>query len=224
MIQAFLLLLAASSLFFALGIHRRILAIFLWYGSTSILNQIPFLSIPSEGFVGWLLIASSLIPAQEPYRVSLKKQPLQEWNFPELLYPGAWCVFSTAYILSGIEKLHSLSWIDGSALEKIWLGPTSRPSIFLSILINLPKSILHFLSWFTLAFEIFIPFFGFFAKTRFLSWIGLTIFHVSILFTLNLTEISVLMLISQLFLYNKNWNKYFKREITHMLKKTLKIT
>lgn len=83
--------LAFAALLFAAGYHSRILAVILWLGWASLTNRLPFLYIPSEGLVGWLLLLSAAVPSGEawsfrPYgaktksdRIDSKSENLETW-------------------------------------------------------------------------------------------------------------------------------------------------
>ena len=57
----FMAVFAALGLAYAAGLQRRALALLLWYGWACLINRLPFITIPSEGYVGWLLLASILV-------------------------------------------------------------------------------------------------------------------------------------------------------------------
>src|SRR5271155_1669279 len=61
-IEQFVGLLIISSVLFTFGIYRRLNALWLYYGWMSLLNRNPLISNPSLGYIGWILLACSIIP------------------------------------------------------------------------------------------------------------------------------------------------------------------
>lgn len=199
-VKALLLIFILSAILFTLGIFRRANAFILWFGWASLLGRIPIYYTPIDGYVGWLLLASVIIPPQN-----------ENWKMPKEIYYGAWIVFALSYTFSGFIKLSSPSWIQGETLAILFNGPLIRPwPIFAT---KLPDSLLMLGTWITLLFELlFFPLF-LFKKLRPYLWWAMTFFHLGILFTLNFGDLSLVMLLSQLFILNEKWFPKFKREL-----------
>ena len=110
-VKIYLAMLSIASIIFAIGLQRRIISIFIWYGWAYLLNRNILISNPGIPYVGWLLIACAIIPTGEGYIWDLfKKQPKNnEWYMPSVIYWGAYFLMALGYTISGIHKLQCQS-------------------------------------------------------------------------------------------------------------------
>ena len=86
----------------------------------------------------------------------LGAKPDPRWALPGGIFVGAWIVQALSYSASGVGKLWSPSWIDGSALSLILEGPLVRPTGLADLLAALPPIVLQALTWTFLALEVMV--------------------------------------------------------------------
>ena len=200
-VKMILVALTVLSLLYLFGIYRRVAALLLWYGWACLMNRSYAYGMPSEGYTGWLLLASVLIPSGEPLSLG-KKDP--NWSLPKELYYGMWLIIGLSYSASGINKLGSISWRNGEALAIIFEGPLVR--VWMSdILQRLPIGLVKMISWFSLWLEVLYAPLCLFRQTRFLAWIMMVILHLGVLGALNIGNVTFAMLITHFFVFDVRW-------------------
>lgn len=209
-IKLFLIFLTIFSLFFAMGIQRRWIALFLWYGWTCLLNRNNLIINPSIHYIGWLLLACTLVPSGEKWSFGKVKE---DWIIPPELLIGAWILCAIGYFLSGYDKLFSASWVDGTALQKIITG--SLGSYHAGKLISyFPPNLIKWLTWSIIALEmLFLPL-VIFDRTRKWAWALTTALHLGILAFLSIPYIALGMLSLHLFLLDFSWFDKTRNELS----------
>src|SRR4029077_11744770 len=121
-----------------------------WFGWACLFNRNNLINNPSIPYIGLLLLLSIIVPrgeAFDPNRAS------KSWQFPALVYWTAWILMAAGYSFSGWAKLHSPSWIDGSALFHVLNNPLARCGFARDLLLALPSWSLRPLTWATLSAE-----------------------------------------------------------------------
>jgi predicted DCC family thiol-disulfide oxidoreductase YuxK len=193
--QLFVGALAAIAISFTLGWHRRICALLLWYGWACLFNRNNLISNPGIPYVGLLLIYSAILP------------PVSKWKMPAFVYWGAWFLMAAGYTYSGVWKLISPSWQDGSALWHLLMNPLSRPGIFRDLLLALPWPVLSGLTWIALAGELlFLPL-CLHRKGRFVAWTWMLMMHLGILLVVDFADLTLGVLMIHLFTFDPDWLK-----------------
>ena len=205
----FLLCLTCSSFLFSLRLWApRCLSLFLWYGWACLLNRNIFISNPGIPYVGLLLLAFTLITLTKR-NVDQEKDPLlvEEVNpqvFP-WLYWGGWTLYALGYTISGLHKLQSPSWIDGSALRHVLQSPLSRDNALCHFLLQANPLLLQVSTWMSLVAEItFLPL-GLFYHTRKFYWLAFLSLHLGVLLVVNFTDLTLGVLAMHFFLLDLRW-------------------
>jgi hypothetical protein len=186
----------------AVGIERRVTAVLLWYGWTCLLSRSPHLSLPHDGYVGWLLLAISLAPGHEPLRVG---RSFRTFGLPSKLFWGAWLVVAAAYSVSGIFKLASPSWRSGEALRFVLESPFARLGWPRDALLAAPPWVLQAATWGALWLEVLYVPLCLTRWTRCAAWVAMVGMHLGTLFLLDIASVSVAMLIVHLFIMDTTW-------------------
>jgi len=202
-IELFIMFMMGLSLLILTGFYRRTASVLLWIGWASLFHQNNLISNPSIAMVGWLLLALVLIPINEPLSQGSKSE--KEWSMPYIIFWGAWIVSAIAYTLSGVDKLMSPSWQDGTAIIHLLNNPLSREWMLTDFLRTLPESILHLFSWFALLLEISFGFLALFSKTRIFAWFMVLAMHISILFVVDFADLTLGVLMLHLFIFDASW-------------------
>lgn len=202
-IKIFLILLMIIAAFFTIGLYRQWAAFLLWYGWTCLLNRNNMIINPSIHYIGWLLLATSIIPLGERWSVSKSKE---SWQIPPELITGAWILFSVGYFLSGFDKILSISWADGSALQKIISGPLGNmwAASFITVL---PDWLMKGVTWLVIVLEILCLPLVLFTRTRKWLWIIVTFLQLNMLVFLSIPVITFGVLSFHIFLFNPGWFK-----------------
>jgi hypothetical protein len=196
----FVVALALLSLALLAGVYRRWVALPLWFGWACLFNRNPFIANPSLPYVGFLLLACAIVPNESPLRPSLPPAE-RAWSIPRPLYWGAWLLLGLGYTLSGLHKLGSPSWRDGTALRHVLELPLARATWLRTALLSLPDWAFAGMTWGALAAEITaLPLFWLRATRRF-AWAGLIGMQVGILCLLDFADLTAGMLLFHAFVF-----------------------
>lgn len=199
---AFLVAMLGLAIAFAAGRIRRFAALGLWYGLACLLNRNPGFMNPSHAFLGWLCLASAIVPSGESWRQGSNKG---EWVMPGILFWGAWWVMAAGYSASGVAKLKSPGWLDGSALSMTLDMAYVRSSPLLDLLLALPGVFLRLCTWLVLGVELLFAPLALFPATRRIAWYVAVGLHCGLLLLFDFPEISAGMLILHVFTYDERW-------------------
>lgn len=201
-LQAIIGGLAVLSLFVAAGIWRPVASLLLWFGWTALFHRNNLIANPSIPYVGLLLVLCTLVPSGEP--LSFHKRN-ENWEMPAWVFRCAWILLAAGYTFSGITKLSSPSWVDGSAIHYLLENPLARPGIFRDAMLGLPAPSLKILTWFTLGAELlFLPLAGW-KKSRPWIWLTLVFLHLGIIMVVDFADLSLGMLMIHAFTFDRRW-------------------
>ena len=193
-----------ASLLLALGWRDRVAALVLWYVWACLFTRNPLISNPGLPFVGWLLLAHACLPAA-PYGSWAARgriDPGGGWRLPDAIFAAAWIVMAVGYSYSGLTKLMSPSWLDGSAL--VHLLELARPGMLRDLLLGLPAPLLAGATWGALAAELAFAPLALFARVRRWLWLALLAMHCG-LALIDFADLSIGMLMLQLFSFDPGW-------------------
>jgi hypothetical protein len=192
--------LSLLSLSLLAGVYRRWVAIPLWFGWACLFNRNPFIANPSIPYVGFLLLACAIVPNESLLRPSLPPAE-RDFSIPLPLYRGAWLLLGLGYTVSGLHKLGSPSWRDGTALHHVLELPLARDTWLRTLLLSLPDGVFAWMTWGALAAEITaLPLFLFRATRRF-AWAGLIGMQLGILCLLDFADLTAGMLLIHAFVF-----------------------
>lgn len=205
-VLAFVAVLTLLSALFTFGIYRPVLAVLLWYGWVCLFDRNNLISNPGIPFIGWLLLVSAVVPVGEPLSLTGKAKE-GEWKLPVILFAGAWIIMCLSYSISGIDKLGSPSWRDGSAIIHLLENPLARNWWLREALLDLPAGILKMITWSILSLEIvFLPL-ALISRTRGLAWLSMILMHLGILMIVDFADLTLGMLMIHLFTFDGRWLK-----------------
>lgn len=206
-LSSFLLVLSLLSVIFALRLYApRRIALLLWYGWACLLNRNVLISNPGIPYIGLLLLAFTLIKIKRP---GVDEQQglapgLSTQVFP-WIYWGGWTLYALGYTISGLHKLQSPSWLDGSALHHVLRSPLSRDNALCHFLLNTNPLVLQVSTWASLLVEItFLPL-GLFYHTRKFYWLAFLALHLGVLMVVNFTDLTLGVLAMHFFLLDPRW-------------------
>lgn len=199
LIQIYFYAFSFLSFLFAFGIAHRVNAFLIWFGWASLVNLFIYIAVPSDPFLGWLILSTIFLP--------MTKKQQSDSRINKLVYWGAAVVLGLGYFVSGINKFGSPSWLNGEAFRFIISNPIARMYLLpLEMsLDSIPNICIQFMSWFVLAIEIlFLPLF-LISATRRWAWLLATAWHIGALILLDIPFVSLGMVLFHLYLYDRQW-------------------
>lgn len=199
----FLIALLLFSVLFTLGIYRRLTAFLIWYGWVCLFDRNNLISNPGIPFVGWLLLCCSMIPGGEYY--SLKPKAKTEWQFPRVLWIGAWIIMSLSYTISGIDKLQSPSWLNGSAIAHLVNNPLARDWWLREVVAEFPLWTIKIMTYSILIIEVLFAPLALIRFTRKWIWLAAVVMHVGILFLVDFADLTAGMLMIHVITFDMKW-------------------
>src|SRR5690606_34884204 len=101
----------------------------LWFGWAALFNRNNLISNPGVPYVGLLLLMIAIVPDGEPGRWRGRPVAPGDWFMPAAVWRGVWFLLAAGYTFSGLAKLGSPSWVDGTALHHLISNPLARPSL-----------------------------------------------------------------------------------------------
>jgi len=206
-VTAFVASMTVLSLLFTLGLWRPWVSACLWFGCTALFHRNNLIVNPSLAYIGLLLALCVIIPTGEPWSLGKKRA---DWQMPEWSLRCAWVLMAIGYTFSGITKLSSPSWMDGSAMHYLLQNPLARPGWMRDLMLALPDIFLKLLTWGTVALEIlFVPL-AWWRRTRPWIWLALVLLHIGIIAVVDFADLSLGMLMIHLFTWDSGWRKSLK--------------
>ena len=207
-ITTFLFALTICAALFAMGVARRAMAVVLWYGWACLYNRNVLIGNPGIPYIGLLLLLTTLVPATEPWRFRQKEKFPDEFYVPSLVWASAWVLMAVGYTFSGVVKLHSPSWVDGTALLHLVNQPLARPGMMRDLVLSLPPSMVAAVTWGTLTLEIlFLPL-AVWRVTRPYAWGAMIVLQLGIAMLVSFAaDLTVAMLLLHWFTFDPRWRR-----------------
>ncbi|WP_052554252.1 hypothetical protein [Enhygromyxa salina] len=192
---------AVLSAMLALGRGDRWAALLLWVIWASLFGRNPLISNPGLPYVGLLLIVHALTPSAG----ALGQPRPARWAMPMSLYAVVWILMAVGYSYSGLIKLGSPSWIDGSALTHVLAGPLARSGGLGALLLGLPQPLLRALTWGALGLELGFVVVASSSRARPYVWAAGLLMHLSLMFLVDFVDLSFGMVMLHLFTFDQRW-------------------
>jgi len=188
----------------ATGSLRRTAALGLWIGWVWLHDRNAAIVNPSLAYVGWLCLALAVAPPGEPGRPLARTPDRPGWALPLPLFRVAWILLACGYTISGIDKLGSPSWQDGSAIRHVLDLPYARDTALRSAIQGAPW-LTEVLSRTALATELLFAPLALFRLTRPLVWLAAVGMHGAILVLLDFAPLTLGMLAIHAFTFDARW-------------------
>jgi predicted DCC family thiol-disulfide oxidoreductase YuxK len=206
-VVALLILGCGLAVSFAVGWHDRIAAIGLWYIWAALFGRNPLIANPGIPYVGWLLIAHVFLPAAPFGSIAARRRidPGGGWRMPSAIFAVAWILMALGYSYSGVTKLVSPSWIDGSALKRVLENPLARPHALRDALLVLPDVLARIATWGALALELLFAPLALSRRVRPWLWLAMVGMHLSLITLLDFADLTMGMLMLHLFTFDPAW-------------------
>jgi Vitamin K-dependent gamma-carboxylase len=182
------------SVLLACGIGRRLVALALAVIHSMLFTACPLIANPGLPYVGLLLWLCAIIPSGETWSGSNR-----DWRIPGMAFLTANFLLAAGYTFSGVSKLTSPGWLDGTALNTVLQGALARGNGVPELLTALPDEMLSLMTWGALVFEIaYLPLWVF-SRFRTSLWLAAIFFHIGILFSLDFADLTLSMFMIHLF-------------------------
>jgi predicted DCC family thiol-disulfide oxidoreductase YuxK len=191
----------------AIGWRDRIAAVALWYLWACFFGRNPLTSNPGLPYVGLMLLAHALLPPA-PYgslQARGRVNPDGGWRMPQSVWAVVWILMAVGYTYSGLMKLTSPSWLDGSAVRHILENPLARPTPIREALLATPAWLLRSITWVGLALEIGFAPLALFRRLRPWVWLAGLAMHLSLMALIDFADLSLGMVMLHLFTFNPSW-------------------
>lgn len=201
--RGFVAVLGVLGILLACGVRASAVAVLLWFGGACLVTRNVFIRNPGMPYVGWMLLA---VPFVETAASSIRTSGAgRRGPIPAILMLGAWGLLAVGYTLSGLHKLQSPSWQDGTALARLFENPLARPTLFGAWVQSLPEDVLRCATWGTLALEVLAVPFAFFRRTRPWMWTAFMLMHVGIMLSVDFVDLTLGMVMIHLFVFDPAW-------------------
>jgi hypothetical protein len=178
-------------------VRTRAVALASWAVSAMLYMRDPLIANPALPFVGLLLLVHGLFPEHDPDR--------RPWHRLTSAYGLVFVVLAVGYSYSGMTKLLSPSWLDGSALRHVLENPLARPSVLRDILLATPPVFLRAMTYGVLALEIAFAPLCFWRPTRALAWSATVVMHLGILVLVDFADLTLGILLVHAFTFDPAW-------------------
>jgi hypothetical protein len=206
-VQLLLMIAVLAAALFAIGLWDRVAAITLWYLGACLLGRNPLIANPALPYVGWLLLVHAFLPTAPVGSVAerIRRVPNQNWQMSPAIYLVAWILMSLGYTYSGVMKLPSPSWLDGSALARILSNPLARPGMLRHWLLALPIPFLKVATWSALGLEVSFAPLALFRRIRPWIWSAMLCLHVGLFLLISFPDLTAGMVFLHLFTFDPAW-------------------
>ena len=191
----FLILLTALSILVIKGVEKKWLFLILWFGWACLNTRNPLIRNPGMPYVGWMLLVFAVVfPIKDK----------DSFRFDKYLFYGAWSLLAIGYTMSGIDKLQSISWLNGSAITHLLENPLARDYWLTHFVLK--QTWLHpLLTYSSLAMEVlFLPL-ALWKVTRPLIWMGLVSMQFGILLMVDFADLTFGMLMIHMLTFDPRW-------------------
>lgn len=199
-----LLAAAGASLAFAFGFHDRIAAGALWYVWACLLGRNPLILNPAIPYVGWMLLAHAC-GSRGVSGSGNGARGCETGRVPREVYVVAWILLSLGYTYSGLTKLASRSWRDGTAVERILETPLARPGPVRNALLSLSEGSLKLATWGALGLELFFAPLALVPHCRRWIWSLMLAMHLVLMVLIDFVDLSLGMVMFHLLTFDTDW-------------------
>jgi len=202
LVAAVLGIAVVMSVALAAGWADRMAAILLWYVWACLYGRNPLIGNPGLPYVGWLLLGHACLPR---LRGGLWCPDDTRWRMPGEIHGAAWTLMALGYTYSGLTKLTSPSWMDGTAFARILENPLARPGPTRDLLLALPSGLQAAATWGALGLEIAFAPLALSPWMRPWLWTGMVGMHLALIALIDFADLSLGMVILHLFTFDPAW-------------------
>lgn len=180
-----------------LGVQDRVAAVVIWYVWACLFGRNPLISNPGLPYVGLLLIVHALRPTTTSATTANAIAPP--------LYAVMWILMAVGYSYSGLTKLPSISWQDGSAFRFVLESPLARPGAVRDALLTLPHVVIVTLSTSALVLELLYAPLALSRRLRPIIWTAMVLMHAGLVVVVDFADLSLGMLLLHAYTFDPAW-------------------
>lgn len=200
------------SILLGLGWQRRWVSLVLWLIWMSLFNRNILISNPSIPYIGLLLLVLAALPTGEPFA---RKAPSLGWQIPNWVAWGLLISLMGGYTASGLHKLTSPSWVDGTALQHVLNLPLGRNYFLRTWMLESPGFLLKGMTWTALGLEILALPLSLIRPARKWIWLALLLMNCVILLVIDFADLSLGIVVMHLFCFDRSWLSPVKMSTEH---------
>lgn len=197
-----------AAVLIAIGRWRRVACVGVWLVWAWLFGRNNLISNPGLPYVGLLLLICAAIPSGEAWCV--KQREDHDWKMPAMAVLTLWVLLAAGYTFSGVMKLGSPSWIDGSAIRDVIENPLARPGWIRNGMLSMPDGILRLMTWGALGLEILYLPLALFRRLRPFIWMAMVAMHLGIVLVVDFADLSAGMLLAHAFVFDRDWLRQIK--------------
>jgi hypothetical protein len=186
---------AVLGLLLACGVQTRVAALLSWAISFFLYTRNPLIANPALPFVGLLLLVHACFPEHDN----------RPWHRLTSAYGLMFIVLALGYSYSGLTKLVSPSWTDGSALRHVLENPLARPGALRGALLSCPAWVLRAMTYCVLALELGFAPLCLAQRTRCFAWTAMVAMHMGILVLVDFADLTLGMLLIHAYTFDPKW-------------------
>jgi predicted DCC family thiol-disulfide oxidoreductase YuxK len=198
---------AVASIALLIGWRDRIAALVLWVVWACLFIRSPLISNPDLPIVGLLLLVHAVLPARPfgSWDARGRLDPDSGWRMQPAIYTIVWIVMALGYSYTGVTKLLSPSWIDGSALAYILDNSLTRPVFLQEILSSMPSTLIRMAAWGLLIVELLFAPLALIRRVRPWLWLSLFVMHLGLMSIVEFVDLSTGMILLHFFTFDPAW-------------------
>lgn len=187
---------------FILGWKDRLAAVGIWFVWACLFGRNPLIANPGLPYVGLLLLVHACLDPRRP-----------GWRMPASIHRAVWIVMAVGYSYSGLTKLVSPSWIDGTAVAHILANPLARPTALRAWLLDQP-ALLTVASYGALALEILYAPLALSRRARPWIWAAMLAMHLALVVLIDFADLTMGMVALHAFTFEPAWVERFLTRIS----------
>ncbi len=190
-VVSFVSLGAAASVALAAGTHERLAAASAYYVFACLFGRNPLIQNPSLPYVGLLVLAFAVLPSPGRSRVCDARAEASWRAFLGV----AWILLAAGYTYSGLTKLTSPSWVDGTAFLHRLENPLARPTALRELALSSPPALVALLTYGALGLEILFAPLALVRRARPVIWSAMVAMHLGLLVLVDFADLTAGMLV-----------------------------
>ena len=149
-----------------------------------------------------LILFATIVPIPNKILDGEKK----EKNYTQpIIFLALWINFVGYYFYSGFTKIFTYGWYSGLLIPLMETHPLMRQGLFLEIFKSIPFVVKKIITWYIAVGELIAPLAFISAWLRKRIWFGIIVIQLGLLLFMNLSDVSVIMIIYSFILFDPAW-------------------